>query len=44
MNTAAAAVRTQTNWFARFRAHCAHAWAIHLRTCELIAESRRELF
>jgi hypothetical protein len=44
MNSAVAALRTQPSWFARFRAQCAHAWQLHLRTCEMIAESRRDLF
>ncbi|WP_260854261.1 hypothetical protein [Paraburkholderia sp. BCC1886] len=44
MNTATTEFRTPSTWFARFRAHCAHAWAIHVRTCELMAESHRRLF
>jgi hypothetical protein len=42
--TSSSAHRPQSSWFATLRSHFAKAWAIHVRTCEIMAESHRRIF
>lgn len=44
MNVTTLSSRTHTSWIARLRAALAKAWAIHVQTSELIAESHRRFF